>query len=312
MFEMSAVLASPSTNNTESIKAEATPPVTTSNSNEYLERCARINQKASFKEPLDNLFQAEKLPALPNETNYLDSRGRALPASNALRARLAACSPEEREEIIYKASINRLKDRCPGNFIVEAGKFAAVTCWEPRFAPPSPSGSDKNLQVSDGMVHGQSIAEIATTRPVFGAFAEDTEKAKLEHLYPLLWRHAATAPTDYLSKPSCPHTRNVLGLNAAEGRQDARLLYWKLCMTSRNPAVQPPVPGAVRAIIEPFAKRWVHEDGMPVVWLEAGGPRARDVYSYFGFRCVGESTVGENNEGKPITTWYMMYTKDSP
>jgi len=49
---------------------------------------------------------------------------------------------------------------------------------------------------------------------------------------------------------------------------------------------------------------------MPVVWLEAGSARARDVYGYLGFRVVDEIVVGEDEDGNGIKTWCMAYTRD--
>ena len=95
--------------------------------------------------------------------------------------------------------------------------------------------------------------------------------------------------------------------------------YWHLSMMVRDPDVQPPVKGAVRAVIEPYMRR-AEEDGLPI-WIEAGSPRARDVYGYLGFELLEEMRSGKgthqadgypvvNGEDAPgVPTWFMIYNK---
>lgn len=70
------------------------------------------------------------------------------------------------------------------------------------------------------------------------------------------------------------------------------------------------MPGAVRAVIEPIAKRFVEEDSIPAIWILASNERAREVYGYFGFQIVHEIIVGKDESGQGIKTWCMMYTKE--
>jgi hypothetical protein len=95
--------------------------------------------------------------------------------------------------------------------------------------------------------------------------------------------------------------------------------YWHLSMMVRDPDVQPPVKGAVRAVIEPFMRK-AEEDGLPI-WIEAGSARARDVYGYLGFELLEEMRSGNgthradgypavNGEDAPgVPTWFMIYNK---
>ncbi|XXG97342.1 hypothetical protein Hte_003639 [Hypoxylon texense] len=80
--------------------------------------------------------------------------------------------------------------------------------------------------------------------------------------------------------------------------------FWKLSLLARDPGV-PYVPGAVRAVLVPFMKRFTSEqnEGGPMpVWLEAGSEQARAVYIHYGFRDVGEMDI------KGVKTWGMIYT----
>lgn len=95
--------------------------------------------------------------------------------------------------------------------------------------------------------------------------------------------------------------------------------YWHLSMMVRDPAIQPPVKGAVRAVIEPYLRK-AEEDGLPI-WIEAGSARARDVYGYMGFELLEEMSSGKgthradgylavNGEEAPgVPTWFMIYNK---
>ncbi|KAK5089335.1 hypothetical protein LTR70_007132 [Exophiala xenobiotica] len=298
------------------------PPVTTSSSEEYLEACARSNKKASRYDPLTLLFQAEKLPPLWNEPTFTDEQGLSRPTYSALRNRLARSSKVE--SLIYESSIRRIRYKARiGAFVAEAANWAATTTWEPVFAPPPPAHVENDVEsvgsntaTPDGsnsepwlavmeslMSEGETVSDIYAQRPIFAEFLTRIEMARRKHLYPLLWK---SKHTDGHDRKFDEHTEKAF---AMDGNGQKHLLFWHLSVTSRNPAVQPPVPGAVRAVIEPFVKKWVDELGMPVVWLEAGSARARDVYSYFGFRVVEEIAVGEDEVGNTIKTWCMAYTR---
>lgn len=300
------------------------PPVTTSSSEEYLEACARSNEKASRCDPLTLLFQAEKLSPLRDEPRYTDENGLSRPTYSALRNRLAQSPKVEIENLIYESSIGRIRSKARnGAFVAEAGNWAATTTWEPVFAPPPPahvendavsvgsstatpngSTSEPWLAVMKSLnSEGERVSDIQAQKPIFAEFLTRIEMARRKHLYPLLWN---SKHTDSHDRKFDEHTEKAFAMG---GNDQKHLLLWHLSVTSRNPAVQPPVPGAVRAVIEPFVKKWVDELGMPVVWLEAGSARARDVYGYFGFRVVEEIAVGEDEVGNTIKTWCMAYTR---
>lgn len=323
-------IATPNEDLRATIKSKySPPPVTTSSSEEYIEACARSNEKASRLDPLTTLFQAEKLPPHPNESTFIDENGLSRPTYSALQNRLARVPQDKIETLVYESGIGRIRSKAHmGAFVAEAGNWAATTTWEPLFAPPPPTNFDlvsdfgsRNLGAHAVSAHGnssepwlevmqslmlreQELSDLYPQKPVFAEFITRIEIARRKHLYPLLWK-AQHANVPYENPEE--HTKRALAMGTKE---QSHLLFWHLCLTSRNPAVQPPVPGAVRAIIEPFVKKWVDELGMPAVWLEAGSARARDVYSYLGFRVVDEIVVGEDGNGNGVKTWCMVYTKD--
>lgn len=292
---------------TSSPRITEKPRTTTSTAAEYIEACARSNEKASSYDPLTTLFQAEKLASRPNEDTFVDHNRCQRPTSSALRARLSSIKQAEIENTIYQTSIFRLNAKVAGGaFIAEAGNFAAVTCWEPMFAPPPPSENTSRPvfdKITNGHVTGKGASMPFPERPLFSDFCTQIEHIRREHLYPVLW-NAYQLKTEFRILDEW--TQKALQMAPKANRN---LLFWHLCLTSRNPSVQPPVPGVVRAVIEPFVKRWVDEAGMPAVWLEAGSPRARDVYAYLGFRVVGEVTIGQEDGGDGVKTWCMMYTR---
>lgn len=287
---------------------------TTSTSFEYVEACARSNQTASLNEPLTLLFQAEKLPPVANEPKFSLAEVTSRAACDVLWKRLSKLSSTAIERMIYDSSISRISAKCEydGAYIAEAGTFAAVTCWDPMYAPEPPPGwesmcgpdaPDWDLsEMLDKLIsNGVPMSQIVKERPVFGEFWMKMELAKYRYLYPLIWRRAQSRKA----------AATASGTEAADSDIDKKQLkYWYICLTSRNPAIQPPVPGAVRAVIEPITKRYIEEEDIPAVFICAGGERARDVYGYFGFRVVQEIDVGTDRNGKSIKTWCMMYTND--
>ncbi|KUI62528.1 Putative increased recombination centers protein 11 [Cytospora mali] len=89
--------------------------------------------------------------------------------------------------------------------------------------------------------------------------------------------------------------------------------FWSLSLMARDPNRKD--KGAVRAVIEPFVAR-ARREGVPL-WLVAGNQRARNVYSYFGFKvvkvlrsCPSEKMSAEavlsENDGTMIETWCMV------
>ena len=93
--------------------------------------------------------------------------------------------------------------------------------------------------------------------------------------------------------------------------------YWHLSMMARDSDIQPPLKGAVRAVIEPYLRK-AEKDGLPI-WIEAGSARARDVYGYMGFELLEEIRVGAgthtsrgypaiNGEDAPgVPLWFMIF-----
>jgi len=79
--------------------------------------------------------------------------------------------------------------------------------------------------------------------------------------------------------------------------------HWKLFLMARDPERKD--KGAVRAVIEPFVAR-AKAERVPIS-LQAGSPRARDVYAYFGFRVVGVVHSAMAGEEKSVPTWTMVY-----
>ena len=73
---------------------------------------------------------------------------------------------------------------------------------------------------------------------------------------------------------------------------------WQLSLMARDPIRTS--KGAVRAIIEPYVKR-AQEERVPI-WCVAGNERARDVYSYFGFKVVEVVHSGPEQ----VQTWCMV------
>ena len=216
---------------------------------------------------------------------------------------------------IYEACLARLQVKvAAGAFIAEAADFNAVACWEPVYAP-APEDVDgvdgvdvdvvprdatyafEAIRASKESYHGMALREVAEQRPVFADFIVKIRAAMRRGLYPVLWAAA----------------KNNQGAGAENGEGSGRkdLLYWHLSVMSRDPG-RPPVRGAVRAVIEPFVKRFIEDDGVAAIWLEAGSPRARDVYGYFGFRVVDEIAIGGDGteNGGTVRTWCMIYTKD--
>lgn len=295
------------------------PPVTTSCSEEYIEACARSNKKASRHDPLTTLFQAEKLPPISEEPAFTDKMGLSRPTYSALRSRLTRISQTEVENWIYESSIDRIRSKVRvGAFVVEAGNWAATTTWEPVVAPPPPADfkPDPHTSAATGessepwfevmkliSLRGEKLSDLYAKKPVYAEFIARIEVARRKHLYPLLWKAQHNKST---YGPLDEHTEKALTMCTQDQKH---LLFWHLSLTSRNPAVQR-VQGAVRAVIEPFVRKWVDEIGMSAVWLEAGSPRARDVYGYLGFRGVDEIVVGEDEKGSGIKTWCMVYAKD--
>ena len=118
------------------------PQITSSNSPEYRHRLADISSRACFSDPINVLFQRDKI----------------------------GVSAQVTLENIYKSTLHRIETKVGlGSLVVEADKFAAVACWE----PPGAVRRDHNVE---------ELEELAKERPIYAAFNRDIEAAKNECL----------------------------------------------------------------------------------------------------------------------------------
>ncbi|KAH6718511.1 hypothetical protein BKA61DRAFT_670932 [Leptodontidium sp. MPI-SDFR-AT-0119] len=90
----------------------------------------------------------------------------------------------------------------------------------------------------------------------------------------------------------------VRDIEAARTESLGEQKCWQLSLMARDPSRTS--KGAVRAILEPYVER-AKNDKVPL-WCIAGNERARDVYSYFGFKVV---KVVESGPDK-VKTWCMV------
>jgi hypothetical protein len=151
------------------------PQTTSSNSAEYRHRLADISSRACLSDPLNVLFQRDR----------------------------KGTSDQVTLEGIYESTLIRVEEKVGnGSLIIEADGFAAVACWEP-------PGKVRRSHTDE------EIKELAKERPIYAAFNQDIDAAKMEFL--------------------------------GEGKQ-----YWQLSLMARDPSRSS--KGAVRAIIEPFVE----------------------------------------------------------
>ncbi|KAI0384815.1 hypothetical protein F5Y04DRAFT_221627 [Hypomontagnella monticulosa] len=133
-------------------RAPALPPVTTGTSAHYIRGLASAVSRASATDPLTVAFQTEKLP----------------PGQSAADLDLPAL-----QRIVYNSATTRLDAKlAAGAFIVEAGGFAAVACWEPGRV---------------GLPH-RTAKEDLVERPLFAEFLRKVSDTMQEHLYPIVER----------------------------------------------------------------------------------------------------------------------------
>lgn len=127
-------------------KPSELPPVTTGTSTHHIQGLADAVSRASATDPLNFLFQGEKLaPGTP-----LD--------------------PATMRRLLYESATTRLATKIAGGaFVAEAGGFAAVACWEP--------GRVGELHRAD--------AQIIAERPVFAEFLGKIAELVQTHLYPV-------------------------------------------------------------------------------------------------------------------------------
>ncbi|KAI1621533.1 hypothetical protein EDD37DRAFT_638370 [Exophiala viscosa] len=121
-----------------------TPPITSSQSEEYQHRLADISARATVEDALNVLFQQDKT-------------GDSVPIT---------------ADLLYNAVLARIQAKVgAGASVVEAGGFAAVVCWEP------PEATAKQSWHSD-----EEIDEIALKRPIFAQFLRDMQDCKVRIL----------------------------------------------------------------------------------------------------------------------------------
>ncbi|KAI0130957.1 hypothetical protein F4814DRAFT_404328 [Daldinia grandis] len=134
------------------------PEATIGTSERYIQGLASAVSQASATDPLTVLFQGEKLP----------------PGQTTKNVDLATM-----QRIVYDSAITRLATKlAAGAFVVEAGGFAAVACWE-----PARVGDTHHIDVPTVAASGQ--------RPLFKAFVDGATELMHVHLYPIAQRVSA-------------------------------------------------------------------------------------------------------------------------
>lgn len=119
------------------------PQITTSTSEEYRHRLADISSRATALDPLNILFERDKVGGAP------------------VAVELSA---------MYKSSLRRLDVKvAAGAVIVEAGNFAAAACWQPPCAVP-----DHLTEVE--------IVQMEKERPAFADFVRQSQSIQKSHL----------------------------------------------------------------------------------------------------------------------------------
>lgn len=118
------------------------PQITSSNSPEYRHRIAEISSRACLSDPLNMLFQCDRLGP----------------------------SAQVTVESIYESTLPRIETKVGlGSLIVEADNFAAVACWEP------PGAVHRNHT-------NEELEELSKGRPIFATFIGDIEAARKDCL----------------------------------------------------------------------------------------------------------------------------------
>ncbi|RYP72663.1 hypothetical protein DL769_004405 [Monosporascus sp. CRB-8-3] len=131
------------------------PPVTTGTSENYVKGLALAVSRASATDPLNVLFESEKLPSDRS---------------------IESLSPECIRQMIYDGAIARLAAKIPhGAFVAEAAGFSAVACWEPESIYEEPRAD-------------MSVEAVRVTRPIFAEFLEKLEAVRKKHLWPVAER----------------------------------------------------------------------------------------------------------------------------
>ncbi|KAH7020902.1 uncharacterized protein B0I36DRAFT_26618 [Microdochium trichocladiopsis] len=215
------------------------PPVTRGSSDEYLQRAALATARASLSYDFTILMEKEKIShatSVPIHSVELDD--------------------EAVIESTRAAALGRLRNKVTwGSFVVEAGDFAAISCWEPR---------DINSEDYTGI---HEVAEaMRPTRPLFAGFQDDIGKLQEKLLEPVV-------------RKMRPH----------DGK------FWQMSLVARDPTREylPGAVRAVIAPLMDEVCSAQTPGGAAPIWLVAGGQKARDMYEHFGFQEVGRIDVAE-------------------
>ena len=157
------------------------PPVTTGTSEEYIRGLAQASSRACASDPLNILFESEKL-------------SQPLPPGESLHKTI--------QQMLYETAVDRLTAKIAnGAFIVEAGNFAAVACWEPESIHEEPW---KDV----------SIEQVRGHRPIFAEFLEKSDAVKQAHLRPLAEKMSPDGRFWHLSMmardPSVPYVKGAV------------------------------------------------------------------------------------------------------
>ncbi|KIV94648.1 hypothetical protein PV10_02393 [Exophiala mesophila] len=112
------------------------PKITTGTSEEYRQRLAEISSRATVSDPLNILFERDKVGGAPIEVE---------------------------PSTLYRSSLKRLEVKvAAGAVIVEAANFAAAACWQPPSAVPDPLSEAE-------------IVQMEKERPVFANFVRQSQ-----------------------------------------------------------------------------------------------------------------------------------------
>ncbi len=137
-----------------SLSNTALPPTTTGTSQIYVNRVALVCARAALTDPFTMLLTQERLQA--------SSPDSAPVPINSITA-----------EQLHQANMSRLDRKLAhGGFIVEAGDFAAVACWE----PPEASVYEA-AEIWEDMDVGHVIPH-SDKRPIFMTFLRKIAEAK--------------------------------------------------------------------------------------------------------------------------------------
>lgn len=255
--------------------AKALPQVTRGSSDEYLRLAALATARASTSYEFTILMEKEKVAHVTS-----------MPISSI------TIPDAEIIESARVAALGRLRRKISwGSFVVEAGWFAAVSCWEPL----SIFGKE---YVAD--MRGERAEEVrAAGRPLFAGFLDQIAVLQREFLEPAVRRmRRGTAFTAGTSSDGGG------GGGGQEGERDGDGKFWQMSLVARDPTREY-LPGAVRAVIVPLMDEVCSRQtkgGAAPIWLIAGGRKARDMYEHFGFKEVGEIDVSG------LKLWGMLYT----